>query len=212
MVGRIQRSAARYLGSHLGLIALVASVYVAGIVIGALAIPALDSAQRAELAAYVDVFLRGFTRGGSHLASIDIMRMSLSSHLRDAALIWVLGVSVIGSPVVVVILFVRGFVAGFTAGFLAAEMGRQGVLLASLSMVPHSIISVPALVILSVASLGFAVSISRQSFQNRKIDFLQEVVSYTGTAATTLVLFAVASLIEAYITPAFIRVLAAYIA
>ena len=209
--GLIRVNIVAYIRAHTAYFVFTVLVYALGCVFGALAIPALTSAERAELTSYVDVFIRGLARNSPSLAGLDIMRVSLANHFRIAGLIWMLGITVIGLPVVIVILFTRGFVAGFSAGFLAAEMGARGMLLATVAMVPHSLVLLPATLTLSVASLAFGISLIKQTLAHRKVAFIQDLASYTGLLLLVLVFFALASAIEAHITPVFIRILSAYL-
>jgi stage II sporulation protein M len=201
----------RYFRKNAGLLLFVACVYAAGAVAGALAAPALTQEERSGLGSYIEIFVSGFGRNSPSLASSGILRLSLESYLKTAGLIWVLGITVIGLPVVVVVLFIRGFTSGFTACFLAAHMGYKGVLLAATSMLPHSVVSVPALLALATFSLSFGASLFRQTLANRKVAFLEDMTAYTVVFGATAGALALAALIEAYVTPVFIRALAAYL-
>lgn len=209
MPKKVKRTLARRLNSYTGIAVFCASVYILGLVVGGLGSSALDSYQRGALTSHVDLFIRGLRNYGSQVPNIEVAKLALLGHLKVAVLVWLLGISVIGAPVIVLILFVRGFAAGFTAGFLTAEMGGQGILLATFATLPHSVFAVPALFLVCVSALGFGLSVLRQSLQHRKIAFLQYVLSYSVAGIVAFCVFLLAAFVEAYITPVFIRILAA---
>lgn len=201
----------RFARRNAGLFLFVVCVYAAGALAGALAAPSLTQEERSGLGSYVEVFVNGFGRNSPSLASAGILRLSLESHLKTAGLIWVLGITVIGLPVVVVVLFIRGFTTGFVACFLAAHMGYKGMLLAAASILPHSVVSVPALLALAVFSLAFGASLFRQTLAHREVAFLQDMTAYSVVFGATSVALALAAAIEAYVTPVFIRALSSYL-
>ena len=190
----------------------VVVVYAAGAITGALAVTSLTQEERSSLGSYVEVFVTGIGRNAPSLASAGILRLSIEAHLKTAGLIWVLGITVLGLPIVVVVLFVRGFVSGFSACFLAAHMGYKGVLLAAASILPHSVVSVPAFLALAVFSLAFGTSLLRQALAHREVAFLQDMTAYAVVLGAVVAVLAIASAIEAYVTPVFIRTLSSYLA
>lgn len=72
----------------------------------------------------------------------------LDNVLKTAALLFVLGLTVIGAPLVLGIVFLRGFVLGFTVGFLIQETSLNGLILAAAAVLPpHNVVAVPAIMI-----------------------------------------------------------------
>ncbi len=207
-----QSPLSRYVRTHAGLFLFVVVIYAAGAIAGALAVPSLTQQERTSLGSYVEVFVQGIGQNAPSLAGGDILRLSIESHLKTAGLIWVLGITILGLPLVVVVLFLRGFVSGFAASFLAVHMGYRGVLLAAASILPHSVVSVPALLVLTVFSLAFGISLLRQAVAHREVAFLQDMTAYAIVLGAAALVLGLASAVEAYITPVFIRTLSAYLA
>jgi len=110
-------------------------------------------------------------------------------------------VTVIGVPLTVVVLFVRGFVIGFSVGFLFSEMGAKGVALSFLAILPQNIIAVPVILAVGVSSLAFSVLMVRQRVGRFHVNLAEELLAYTFTCLVLSALLVGASLIEAYVTP-----------
>ena len=72
-------------------------------------------------------------------------------NIKYMGVIWILGISIIGLPVMLILLFLKGMVIGFTVGFLVNQMGWSGFLLSFVSVLPQNIFIIP--VFLSVMQL-----------------------------------------------------------
>ncbi len=80
----------------------------------------------------------------------------LDNVLKTAALLFVLGLTVIGAPLVLGIVFLRGFVLGFTVGFLIQETSLNGLILAAAAVLPpHNVVAVPAIMIAAGGCTSF---------------------------------------------------------
>jgi len=207
-VGQFRNGLKGYLGLSLPYYFFVSLLFVMGVVFGAVAVNALAPRQKVELLDYLKVFLRGLSQ---QLGDIDggvVLKQSVTANLKTAGLVWLLGATVIGAPLTVVIVFVRGFVVGFSVGFLVGEMGGKGLSLALLAIFPQSVVAVPAILALSVSSLAFSVLIVRQRVGRFKVNLAEEFLAYTFTCLVLAAALVGASLIEAYVTPVFMGLIA----
>src|SRR5690625_6311767 len=66
-----------------------------------------------------------------------IFKSSYFFHLKYLLLIYLLGLSIIGLPLVWILVFLKGLFVGFTVGFIVNQLGFQGLILASISIAPQ---------------------------------------------------------------------------
>jgi len=194
-LGPVHRDAGLYLFAGL--------LLVAGVVTGALAVRVMAPAERAALVGDVRAVAAGLASGAA-IPGRTVLGWALANNMRVAGLLWLLGATVVGIPAVLVVLFLRGFAIGFTAGLLARELGAAGVVLASLTMVPSSLLALPALVGLGASALSFSLFLIRRGSHSR---LPRELLRYTLFSCAMAILLLLASLIESYLAPAFIRLL-----
>jgi len=195
-----------YLRASLGLYVFSTLLLVVGIVFGALAASALAPWQREDLVAFVGGLMRDLGESAPGVDGPRVMRQALSNHLRTGAILWGLGITVVGVPLVAVVLFTRGFVLGFTVGFLVKELGWPGLVLASLAVFPPNLLAVPALLVLGVSSLSFSLLLLRTRFdRRRRLKLPEEFLAYTFLALGSGTLLVAASAVEAYLSPVFLR-------
>jgi stage II sporulation protein M len=200
-VGQFRGGLRGYLAQALPYYFFVSLLFVLGVIFGAVAVNALSPGQKVELLDYLQVFLRGLSRQLGEIQGPVILKESVANNLKTAGLLWLLGATVVGVPLTLLIIFVRGFVAGFSVGFLVGEMGGKGLGLALLAIFPQNIIAVPAIVALSVSSLAFSVLIVRQRVGRFRVSLAEEFLAYTFTCLVLAACLVGASLIEAYLTP-----------
>ncbi len=200
---------AAYLSARTGYFVFFIALFIVAVGFGAAAVRALTDAQKAELLDYLEVYLRGLGRGIPQTPSRELWHQAVSSTLRTAALLWASGLVVLGLLVAPVIVFMRGFVVGFAVGFLTYEMGMRGVLLATLSVFPQNLLSVPATLVIAVASSSYSLSVLRRR-GSRSGSGRVSIAGYTVIVLAMMVLLVVASTIEAYVAPVFMRLIAGY--
>lgn len=183
------------------LYAFVAVLFLMGVVFGALMVNALTLEQQQDISRYLGDFFVSVNQGAGEFEPLSYWNVA-SLHLKWLGLIWLLGLSVIGLPGILILDFMKGVLIGFTVGCLVGQFTWKGFLFALVSVAPHNLIVIPALLISSVAAVGFSLSFIRNRVLLRTSNNVAgPFLSYTGlTLAMALVLLAVSSF-ETWITP-----------
>lgn len=65
----------------------------------------------------------------------------------------------IGLPIILLLLFLKGMVIGFTIGFFVQQMGWKGFLLSFVSVLPQNLIIIPIFIVVAVISVSFALQL-----------------------------------------------------
>ena len=119
----------------------LAGVYLAGIVFGSVGVEALGLSDKVQLIKFLDTLLAG------QPGTLDPQFLGLLA--RDTfimmAAIWLLGLTVIGTPLIYLIVFTRGFILGFTVNFIVQVKGIAGLGLVLTTVIVPSLLSVPLL-------------------------------------------------------------------
>ncbi|MFA7467377.1 MAG: stage II sporulation protein M [Desulfotomaculaceae bacterium] len=180
-----------------------------GILTGSLGANSLQAEQAAELHRYLQTFLAQVSE--IDLDQAQMARSALYDNLLAGAIIYILGLTIICLPLVLAFIFIRGFVLGFTVGFLATQQELQGFFIIVMSMLPHNIFFVPALIIGGTASVSFSLLLIRR-FYNSQTPVWPGFMSYTLIMVGVMAVFFIAALTEAYITPEMTRFSATFLA
>ncbi|HEY8449822.1 MAG TPA: stage II sporulation protein M, partial [Bacillota bacterium] len=203
-----RRSALEHVRRYAGVYFFLTVLFAMGVAFGALAVGALDATQRLELGHYLEFFLQTLEQPGEAVPAQSIVRQALLSNWRTAGLIFLLGLTVVGVPLIPAIVFLRGFIVGFAVGFLVSSDGWRGLLISLLAILPQNVLIVPALIVLSAAAVTFSARLVRPG--PGRPSLWRFVISYLTTAAACFIALAVASVLEGYVAPLFLRLVAGY--
>lgn len=188
-----------------GLVLLQVTLFVIGVIFGALALRSIDGSTRLDLVRQLSDSVQ-VLRTGPEPAGGVLLREALVRHGKQLALFWVLAISLVGALGVMLLTLVRGFVSGFAVAFLATEMGGRGMLLAAVGHLPQSLLEVPAVILAATASVGFVVEVIRSWRARRRLaGFYEALAGYTGSLLSVGVLLLGAALVEGYVNPYLVR-------
>lgn len=193
-----------YMKDHLPLYLFVSVLFVMGVVFGALLVNALSPGQKEEMARHVNSFIQIVNQGGE-FGSQTTLWESYSLHIKWIALIWLLGLSIVGLPLIFVLDFLKGVLIGFSVGYLVGQLSWKGLLLAFVSIAPQNLIVVPALVLCSVGACSFSLYVVKNRLLQTRGTLYPVFTRYTAmTLCMAALLFGVA-LLEVYISPSMIQ-------
>ena len=193
-----------YLRENLGLYLFVILLFTIGVTFGALAIKTLDGEQKAELFSHLELFIQGIDLTIVSESNLPLQQ-SLQGNIKTMGLIWLLGLLVLGLPLVLLMLFTKGSALGFTVGFLVQELGYKGIIFSVASVLPPNILLIPALIMMCVAAISFSLLIIRSRLALRKRGLYRQVLAFSSTAVLAIAMGLIASLIEVFVCPVFIN-------
>lgn len=176
--------------------------FILGSCFGVLSVDYLNHQQVDSLIVYLDGFIENVSV--LNIDTKEALKTSITNNLLVVLAIYLMGLTVLGIPLVLVLIFFRGFALGFTFGFLTKQKAWQGITLAAVSVLPQNIFYVPALLIGSVASLSFSVLLVRRYF-NSKVAVWPSFLGYSFLMLMVTAAAVGAGFIEVYFTPWLIK-------
>lgn len=186
---------------HVHLYLFVSVLFLMGIVFGALMVGALTLEQKQDLSRYLGSFLQTVTLGGDHIPKPGLLE-SFGLHFKWMALIFLLGISVVGLPLVLVLNFLKGMLVGFTVGVLVTEYSWKGIALAFVSIVPQNLLVVPALLAGSVAAITFSTYLVKHRFLQKTNDSATPIfLKYASLGLSLVVVMFAAAVVETFLSP-----------
>ena len=189
-----------YWKENLPFIIFIGAIFATGVVFGAVLVHALTLDMSQELSRHLGHFFQsvniGFERGKERVFW-DIFSLNAKWLL----LIWLLGLSVVGMPIIFVMNFLKGALIGFTVSFLVSQYSWEGLLFSFVSVVPQNLVLIPLVLIASVAGMSFSIFLVRNRFLQQKGAMLPPLAQYGMLLLVMLLLAAAISLFEAYVSP-----------
>ena len=153
MFSKIREVIVNHIKSNINLYFFLFLAFVAGISAGAFTVNGLSPVQKKELNNYLHGFFQLFEN--QKVDGNEILRLSLIENMRQIAILWGLGVTIIGIPFIYILIGVRGFITGFTSGFIIEYLGLRGVLFSAITILPKELIIIPCLIALGVNGINF---------------------------------------------------------
>lgn len=155
--------AVKHVTDHSSLYLFITVLFLMGVIFGAILVNSLSFTQKEDLFYYLSQFF-GQVSENNMASSQDMFVQSAAHNIKYIALIWILGISVIGLPVILILLFLKGVVVGFTVGFLVNQMGWSGFLLSFVSILPQNIFIVPVFIVIAAMAVSLSIKMTRRIF------------------------------------------------
>lgn len=206
-MSRPAATATPWLHAHLrrraALYAAVAVLFAAGVAAGALSVGDIDPQHRQELTLYVRQVQQSLD---ARPPVADLIRRATWEHgVRTVGLMWLLGLSIIGAPFILAVVFLRGFGLGFTAGFLVREGVLPGLALTLAGVTPHHLFLIPGVLLAGGAALSFSAVAAAIILGKRQLSAFSQFVATTVLCVLGFALLMVGTLVETYMTPVLIK-------
>ncbi|WP_407268780.1 stage II sporulation protein M [Radiobacillus sp. PE A8.2] len=175
-------------------------LFLIGIVFGAVIVNSMNFIQTNDLFFYLDRFFVHITEE-PFINTQEMFKESFLYHLQFMLLLFILGLSIIGLPIIWILLFVKGLVVGFTVGFFVNQLGWQGFLFAAASIAPQNFIIIPVYLIAASVAMIFSMTLLQKLF-SRKLQqpILAPFMRYSVLFLCLMIVLAAASFIEAFVS------------
>ncbi|EHQ88122.1 stage II sporulation protein M [Desulfosporosinus youngiae] len=155
----------------------LSSVYLAGVVFGGVGVNALGVSETSQLGKFLDTLLK------SQPTSFE--PAFLGQLARDMFImmagIWILGLTIIGAPLIYLIVFTRGFILGFTISFIIGAKGTLGIALVLTTVFIPTMFAVPLLLLGAGLATIFSFLLLRGKARGESLR--REFLYYTAAAA-----------------------------
>ncbi|MFB4211753.1 stage II sporulation protein M [Shouchella sp. JSM 1781072] len=184
----------------------VSILFLMGIIFGAFLVNSISLTQRHDLFQYLSQFFHEMNNGHIDTTANELFVASIIHYSKYIGLLWILGISMIGLPLIFVLLFMKGVVIGFTVGFLVNQMGAQGFVIAFVSVFPQNIILIPVFIAVGCLSVRFCMRLFKHTFlKGQHEPIFPHFLRYTLIIVCLLALTFIAAFFEAYVAPALLK-------
>lgn len=197
----------KHIQDNLWLYIITVLCFTIGIVIGVYTSNNMGEYEKNDLVSYLSNFNGSLING--QVIYKEIFVNAIKNNLPLILAIWFLGLTMIGIPIILVIDMFKGFTLGFTMAFMIKGLGMQGLGLSMLMVLPQNIIYIPCLIISSVIAMEFSVSfLKNKMIKQWNNSVYMKIAGYSATFILIFLIMGVGFLLEAYITPNIIRLVA----
>ncbi len=176
---------------------IVMMIFIIGIVLGVIFINKIEDQQLVEIKDYLNESIVSI-KENYQIDSGALLQESLWEDFILTNLMWFIGSTVIGLPIVFAIVLYRGFCFGYTISAVIAIYGTQkGIIFSLVTMLLQNIIFIPALFILTVSGIRLYRSIMKDK---RRENIKLEILRHTICSVVAFIMMILSSFIETYLS------------
>lgn len=170
---------------------IITLIFLIGIFLGVMFINNTTYEQKMEISSYVNTYMEAFEQTNSD-NNLELLQNNLRDNITLAIIMWFVGSTVVGVPIIFGIIVFRGFCLGYTISAITIVLGvSKGIGFTAISIIMQNILFIPAIISLGVSSLKTYKSIlNDKRRENIKIELIRHTV-FCGLIALILLLSAV---------------------
>lgn len=187
------------LGFHKKIVLFLVGLAIVGIVMGSFFTVILEDSDKSLVREYMQSFISGVGKGEIS-AFGNFWNLILESFF-FILVVWLLGISVVGIPIILFLYFAKAFVLGFSISSFLLSYHAKGLLYAFIYIFPHQIINF----IFYILLLNYAITLSFtliQSFCHKKtMDFKVVMKKYCSILGLVFLFLFITSIYESVFVP-----------
>jgi len=173
---------------------------------GSILVVLLDKSDKSIIDTYLTNFISDISQ--NKIEYMSILKSSLITNLGLILGIWLLGISVIGIPVIVFLYFSQIFTFGFLLASIFLKYKLKGLVLAFLYTVPHYLMYFIMLIVLTSYSISLSIKLINSIIKKKQIDFRIIFNKYLWILLFSFITILINSIYESFIFTNIIKLIA----
>lgn len=177
-------------------------VLVLSLLFGSFFIKILDTSDLKLVMSHINTYFDNIKNGTT---TYDIYSNILNNNI-TLFIIWILGFSFIGLPLIISILFYKGFTLSFTAASLIYNFKFNGIFFSLVYIFPHLVLNMLFYFIMTYYSFKLCLNIIQVIFNKKRLNtsFLKK---YIVVLIISIIFLTLSALYETYIIPYLIKII-----
>lgn len=180
-----------------------------GIIAGSIFTTILNSSDKELVINHLNEFIDNINN--NKLDYIFALKNNIITNISYVILIWLLGISVIGLPIIIIMFFTKCFILGFSVGAVLTTFKLKGILVSLVYVFPGQVISLLFLLLLMMYSMSFTFKMIYAILKKKSIDFKLIMNKYFKILLIVLSVVILMNLYDTYLMPRLIKLLIPFI-
>ena len=169
-----------------------------GIISGAFLITKLSPNDKKIVLEYTEKFINNTK--GNKIDYFTSFKNCIVTNLLLAMIIWVLGISVIGTPINVFLYFIKSFMIGFSIAAFVLNYKIKGLFFSIIYILPQ-IINLIIWIILMIYAIKFSYLLTNSIFKKKTVNFKTSFDNYLAILIIIILFLCISSVIESFLIP-----------
>ena len=186
---------------------IITLIFLIGIFLGVMFVNNLGEEQKLEIISYINTYVEAFEQSDSS-GNITLWQNNIKDNIILTLIIWFIGSTIIGIPIVFGVIAFRGFCLGYTISSITVVFGlTKGIIFSLTSIMAQNILFIPAIISLGVSALKAYKSIYTDK---RKENIKLELIRHSVFSGLILLILIASAVIETEISTNLLRGLIKY--
>lgn len=187
------------------LIILILAIFIIGLVVGSLFVNFITKDDKTLLINQVETYFSSVKSLDKKVFGINAFTPNLINNELQIFLIFALGLSILGIPVVILIMFFKGFMLGVTLATFILKYQLLGVLPSLLYIFPCFIIYIIIYILISFFAVSTSLKFLKAIIKKDNLSFKKFLGKYLLCFLICLVLIIINTLLDAFLTPILLK-------
>lgn len=185
-----------YIDTNAKLYIIVIIMFLIGILLGIIFINNCSESQSLQISEYINNFINSLKENCT-ISTGEVLKKSIANNFFITLILWFLGSTVIGIPLIYLIVIYKGYSIGYTAAAILATLGNKGIMFILASMILQYIIYIPCILSLAVSGINLYKLIREdRRTENVKV----KIAKHTVFCTLIFCILVVEAMIEAYVS------------
>ncbi|WP_097025748.1 stage II sporulation protein M [Clostridium peptidivorans] len=177
-----------------------------GMVLGVYTVKYMGDIYKTDLISYFQNFTEYLSSESLNYKGVFLN--TIRSNIPFVIFIWLLGMTMVGIPVILIIGIVKGYTLGFTISFIINSVGLKGIGIAIFGVIVQNIIYIPCMIIASVLAMEFSLNFLKERIDRRvKENIWIKMLSYSCSFLAIIAVMFIGFFVEAYIIPNILKII-----
>lgn len=189
--------------SNKKIIVFLVGLFLIGLIAGSIFITIISKSDQALVKEYIKEFVNKADK--NKLNYLEALKNASLSNGLFIVIVWLLGFSIIGIPIVIFMYFSKAFILGFSLSSFILQYKFKGLLLALIYFFPHHVVNILAYTLIMIYSLKISFILTNSIVKKKTISFKAIMNRYLIVFAVSIGMVIVASLYECFVVPFLIK-------
>ncbi len=180
-------------------------VFVLGLLFGSIYVTILNNNDKKELLNNIGIYFDSMKNISFH-DKLIIFKVCFIKNIIYVLFLWLLGISIIGFPIILIMIFYKSFLVGFSISSIFAKYKLLGLYKIIIYIFPSKIIILALSLFLAVYSINISNRLVNSCLRKKSFNFNAYMGKYFLILLISIIIVVITSLFEAFLTPLFYNI------
>lgn len=180
-------------------------VFVLGLLFGSIYVTILSNNDKKELLNNIGIYFDSMNNISFH-DKLNIFKDCFIKNIIYVLFLWLLGISIIGFPIILIMVFYKSFLVGFSISSIFAKYKLLGLYKIIIYIFPSKIILLALSLFLAVYSINISNRLVNSCLRKKSFNFNAYMGKYFLILLISIIIVVITSLFEAFLTPLFYNI------